>query len=244
MSQRTLAWFSCGDASAVAAALALKKDSRNTEIVRIIVPDEHEDGHRFAADCARWYGVQIIELQDPQKRSAEDVWRQRRYFSGIKGAPCTGELKKAVRFAYQRPDDIHVMGYTYDEMKRADKFTKNNPEIYCDFPLIRHRLKKDDCHAIVRARGIEMHAMYALGFENANCKGCCKGGKGYWNRTREVFPLVFKSRVELTREIGARPLVQDGERIYLDELRPGTGRLRGPVFECSAFCEPVEEMLA
>lgn len=107
-SRRVLAWFSCGDASAVACALALKAHPE-AAICRIILPNEHPDNDRFAADCARWYGREIIELQDPEKRSTWDVWEERKYIAGIAGAPCTGELKKAVRFAFQRPDELHVI---------------------------------------------------------------------------------------------------------------------------------------
>jgi hypothetical protein len=235
---RTVAWFSCGDASAVACALALE-DHADTIVARIVIPDEHEDGERFTRDCEGWYGQDILRLQDPAKRSAFDVWEKRRYIAGINGAPCTGELKKSVRFAFQQPDDVHVMGYTIDEQHRADQFRRNNFEIESDFPLIRHKLKKDDCHAIVRAQKIPMHAMYRLGFENANCIGCCKGGAGYWNRIKVVFPERFERMAALCRKLGVRLVRQDGKRIFLDELRVGVGRLKGPVIECGPFCAPV-----
>ena len=234
---RVLAWFSCGDASAVACALTLKEHP-DAIIARIIVPDEHEDSDRFTTDCERWYGRSIVRLQDPEKRSIYDVFEKRRYIAGIAGAPCTGELKKAVRFAFQQPDDMHIMGYTIDERHRADNFRQNNPEIDCAFPLIEHQLTKDDCHAIVREAGILQHIMYQLGFENANCVGCVKGGAGYWNRIKIVFPERFWRMARLCRKLGVRLVRQDGKRIFLDELRPETGRLKGPTFDCSAFCQP------
>jgi hypothetical protein len=118
VSQRIVGWFSCGDASAVACALTLK-ERPDAVIARIVIPDEHEDADRFHADCERWYGRQILRLQDPEKRSIYDVFEKRRYIAGIAGAPCTGELKKAVRFRFQQPDDIHIMGYTIDEQTLA-----------------------------------------------------------------------------------------------------------------------------
>ena len=145
MSVRHIGWFSCGDASPVACALLLKEQP-GAIIARIIIPDELPDANRFTVDCERWYGRSILRLQDPEKRSTEDVFRKRRYVQGIKGAPCTGELKKAVRFAFQEPDDVHVMGFTADEQHRADDFQRNNFELTADFPLIRAGLTKDDCH--------------------------------------------------------------------------------------------------
>lgn len=234
---RTLAWFSCGDASAVACALALKADP-STTVVRIHLPTEHPDNDRFAADCERWFGREIVVLRDPEGRTTWDVWEKRRFIAGIAGAPCTGELKKAVRFAYQRPDDRHVFGYTVEEQRRADTFRNNNHELDISFPLIEAGLSKPDCHAIVRAAGIELPAMYRLGFDNNNCIGCPKGGAGYWNMIRRHFPEQFARMSELSGRLGARLIRQDGQRIFLDELRPETGRQKDePVINCSAFCE-------
>lgn len=242
--RRVLAWFSCGDASAVACALALK-DHQEAVICRIHLPTEHPDNERFATDCARWYGREIVTLHDPEGRTTWDVWEQRRYIAGIAGAPCTGELKKAVRFAFQRADDLHVFGFTVEERRRAETFRRNNPELDLSFPLIEAGLSKSDCHAIVRAAGIELPAMYRLGFDNNNCIGCPKGGAGYWNMIRLHFPAEFARMAELSRRLGARLIRQDGQRIFLDQLRPETGRQKGEVsIDCSPFCEAVVKEVA
>jgi hypothetical protein len=234
---RTVAWFSCGDASAVACALALKTHP-DAVVARIHIPDEHEDNERFAADCARWYGREILVLQDHAKRSAFAVWEQRRYIAGIAGAPCTGELKKAVRYAFQQSDDLHVFGFTVEEKRRAETFRANNFELSLSYPLIEHGLTKADCHAMVRAQRIELPAMYLLGFDNNNCIGCPKGGAGYWNMIRRHFPDRFARMAELSRRLGARLIKQDGARIFLDELRPETGRQKDEVeISCSVLCE-------
>lgn len=236
---RTLAWFSCGDASAVACHLTLRDDS-STVVVRIHLTTEHADNDRFAADCARWYGKSIETIKSERYADTWAVWESRRYIAGIKGAPCTTELKKMVRFAYQEPDDLHVMGYTVEEKKRADTFVRNNPELECTFPLIAAKLRKADCHAIVRDAGIELPAMYRLGFGNNNCIGCPKGGAGYWNKIRKHFPVEFERMAKLSRELGARLVKQDGERCFLDELRTTTGRQKDELqIDCSPFCEAV-----
>ena len=241
---RTVGWFSCGDASAVACAIALK-ERPETAIVRIVITAEHSDNDRFAADCARWYGQDIVCLASTAYADPWAVWEKRRYIAGIKGAPCTTELKKAVRFKFQRADDVHVMGYTVDELNRVERFRKENPEIDCWFPLVEHGLKKADCHALIRAQGIELPAMYRLGFGNNNCIGCPKGGAGYWNKIRIHFPAQFARMAELSRRLGARIVQQDGERCFLDELRTTTGRQRNEVeIECSVFCMPVMESFA
>lgn len=244
MSQRVLAWFSCGDASAVACKLALNKyrDTHEVIVARIVIKGEHEDNDRFAADWVRWANWPITELRSSKYSSPQEVWQDRRYIAGIAGAPCTSELKKVVRKGFQLPDDIHVWGYTIEEKKRAKTFMENNFEIFSDCPLIDAQLTKPDCHALVRAAGIELPMMYRLGYDNNNCIGCPKGGAGYWNMIRRDFPAKFDWMAKFSREVGAKLVKQDGVRIFLDELRPTTGRQKDEVtIECSPHCGDVAD---
>lgn len=237
---RVVLWFSCGDASAVAVALGLRKFGATHEcvIARIVIPSEHADNDRFAADCAKWWGRPIINMASTEYSDTWDVWERRRYIAGIAGAPCTTYLKKAVRKDFQRHDDIHVFGYTAEETERARRFREINFELAVDFPLIDGGLSKADCHAVVRAAGIDLPAMYLLGFDNNNCIGCVKGGAGYWNKIRRHFPDRFARMAELCRRLGVRLIKQNGVRIFLDELLPGTGRQHDEIeIDCSAFCE-------
>lgn len=222
----------------MACAITAKHHPADAVIARIVIPSEHQDNERFAADCARWYGREIVELRSSEYVDTWDVWTRRRYIAGIAGAPCTTELKKAVRFAFQQVDDLHVFGFTIEEQKRAETFRRSNPELDVWFPLIEAGLSKSDCHAIVRAQGIELPAMYRLGFDNNNCIGCPKGGAGYWNMIRRHFPENFERMALLSRSLGVRLVKQDGARIFLDELRPETGRQKDEVsIDCSPFCE-------
>ena len=237
--QRVVCWLSCGDASAVATKLALMKYP-DAVVARILIDSEHPDNDRFAKDCERWYGKEITNLRSPEFRTPWEVWEKRRYIAGIAGAPCTTALKKEVRFAFQQPDDLHVFGYTTEEASRGETFKRNNFELNLWYPLIEHGLTKPDCHALVRAAGIELPAMYRLGFDNNNCIGCPKGGAGYWNMIRKHFPDSFERMCKLSRELGARIVKQDGQRIFLDELRPETGRQKDEVeIDCSPLCDVV-----
>ena len=51
---RTVSWFSCGAASAVATKLALSEGE--VTIVYCEVIEEHPDNKRFLADCEKWFG--------------------------------------------------------------------------------------------------------------------------------------------------------------------------------------------
>jgi hypothetical protein len=243
---RVLCWFSCGDASAVATALALKKyrDTHEVVVARIRITSEHEDNDRFAVDCAKWFNAPIVTLSSPDYVDTWDVWEKTGYIAGIHGAPCTTKLKKEVRRAFQRPDDLHIFGYTYDERGRVKEFRENNIELNVEFPLVEQFLSKPDCHSLVQAAGIEIPVMYTLGFDNSNCIGCPKGGAGYWNMIRVHFPEVFRRMCELSRRLGVRLINLGGVRMFLDELDPSVGKQKDePVITCSAFCNAIEAQI-
>ena len=80
--------------------------------------------------------------------------------------------------------------------------------------------------------GIELPAMYRLGYRNNNCIGCVKGGLGYWNKIRRDFPDAFRKMSQFERQIGARI-----NPVYLDELDPRRGRYESELeIECGPVC--------
>ena len=248
--QNIVSWFSCGDASAVATKLAIAK-YRTVTVARCVVPEEHEDNDRFAADCATWFGQPVIELRSTEYASCEDVWTRRRYMAGVGGAICTVEMKKAVRHAYEREHQPtgQVFGYTVEEQDRADRFRRQNPDVVLLTPLIDAGLTKADCHAIVDRAGIVIPAMYRLGFSNANCIGCVQAqGPSYWNRVRRHFPAVFERRAVLSRELGValvKTTSGDCHRLFLDQLDPAMGRKDAdPPMDCSLLCYMAEQDIA
>jgi hypothetical protein len=242
---RVLVWYSDGAASACAAKLAL--DKYGPERVVVVkcdtTPDEHPDNLRFRKDVEAWLGHPVTLISSETFASVDEVFEQTRYMAGIAGARCTTELKKGPRHAFQRDDDIHVFGYTADEWRRIERFEANNVELTCDWVLRDAFVRKEDCHRMLREAGIESPAMYALGFDHNNCLGCVKAtSPGYWNRTRKHFPDAFARRAAQSREIGARLVRVDGERVFLDELDPNVGldESDGDI-ECGPFCDPGDQ---
>jgi hypothetical protein len=235
---RTLCWFSCGAASAVAAKVTATSYADCEVLSCDTSKDEHEDNARFMADVEKWIGKTVKRLSSPKYSTITEVFLGEKYIVGPAGAPCTKLLKRRVREMYQRSDDIHVFGFTADERDRVLDIEERNPKMRFIWPLVDAGITKDDCYKILQGVGIELPAMYKLGFNNNNCIGCVKGGMGYWNKIRRNFPQVFERQAKTERLIGATSLRNgDGSRLYLDVLDPNAGRdVPEPNIECGFLC--------
>jgi len=229
---RTVVWFSAGAPSAVAAKLTLDENP-DAIIARCLVVNEHQDNDRFAAHVEQWLKVNIVNLRSSKYADCWEVWEKRRYLNGVHGALCTIEMKKKVRQDFEEFDDVQIFGYTSEEKHRAQRFIENNPEVNVRFPLIECGYTKQDCYKVIQDAGIELPVMYRLGYHNANCIGCVRGGAGYWNKIRVDFPEIYERMARLEESIGWTLL---GSK-FLRELQPGEGRhedLELP--ECGLFC--------
>jgi len=236
-------WFSCGAASAVAAKLTVDEYGKgnNVRVVNTPVVNEHEDNRRFLKDIEQWIGQPIELAVNPKYPSSDinEVFEDRKYMSGPKGAPCTVELKKGARYAFEKANkvDYHVLGFTSEERKRFERFSKFERENTFS-PLIEQYITKAQCFERILDAGIELPAIYKLGYPNANCIGCVKASSPtYWNLVRRTFPEVFAERAKVSREIGCRLVRVKGKRIFLDELDPDAKGNKIKSWECGIFCD-------
>src|SRR6185312_15817254 len=154
--------------------------------------------------------------------STHETWRRRRYMISRHGAPCSIYLKREPQAALAQPGDIDVIGYTVEEEDRLDGMRERHPNNQILAPLVDKGLTKTDCLAMVARAGIELPMMYRLGFHNANCIGCPKGGEGYWNKVRDTFPDQFVQISQIQEEIGPGAYFfrdrKTGERYGLKDL--------------------------
>jgi len=242
--------FSCGAASAVATKLTLAEhDRENVMIVNAFIEEEHRDNRRFLADCEKWFDHPIVQFRDEKySASTHEVWRRSRFMKGPHGAPCSLKLKRELLNSVAKPGDISVIGFTREESDRAYELEMYFGEENFAFPLIDRDLSHDDCLAIVERAGIKLPMMYRMGYANASCIGCPKGGQNYWQRIRRDFPQQFVQIQEIQENIGPgayflrhRSGARAGERMSLAELPPGDGNLADePSFSCSFFCAMAE----
>ena len=190
---RMVCRFSCGAASAVATKLILAEyQAENVLIVNAFIKEEHPDNRRFLADCEKWFSHPISVLRDVKYgASVDEVWRKRRYMKNKFVAPCSEALKRNMLATITQPGDVNVLGFTSEEVNRFDRLCDLFPAETFRAPLIERNLCKGDCLAMVERAGIELPMMYRLGYDNANCIGCPKGGQAYWQNIREDFPERF-----------------------------------------------------
>ncbi len=243
---RIVCHFSCGAASAVATKLILSEyDPARVVIYNAFIVEEHHDNRRFLADCEKWFQHPVTVLRDEKYgASVHEVWQQKKVISHPQFTPCSYFLKREVLEPHFKDGDIHVYGYTADESHRVARFDG------CGwlFPLIDRNLSHADCLAMVGRAGIQLPEMYRLGFNNANCIGCCRGGEGYWNKIRDVFPEKFAQVVQIQESIGPTSYLfrnrKTGERFGLKDLKIGAGRHDEPLASCSFFCAMAEEEFA
>lgn len=236
--RRTIGWFSCGAASAVACKL------ERALPVYCETGAEHEDNKRFMLDCERWLGRPVTCLRSDEYADTWDVWNRRNYLAGIAGAPCTIELKVKPRLTFQRPDDVHVFGYTADkaDAERADRLRANYPELTIRTPLIDRGITKEGCLDIVLRAGIVLPPLYAMGFHNNNCIPCVKAtSPAYWALMRLRFPEQFARMAKLSRELDVRLCRINDERRFIDEI-PDDHPTTNPIQpSCDFLCHIAEQ---
>jgi hypothetical protein len=236
---RIVSWFSCGAASAYATYLAHKKYPKIT-VAYCRVLEEHPDSLRFLQEYSHRTGIHITILENAKYHgSVREVLRRNNYIKGPKGAICTRILKKEVRQSFQRPNDIHVFGYTSEEENRANLFWDANNEMATDFILLERKITKKECLQFVKEElKIELPMMYRLGYFNNNCIGCVKGGMGYWNKIRHDFPDVFNWMTQEERKRGFALNKDKNGLVFLDELDPHRGNHKEDApGECGFSCE-------
>ena len=241
-------WFSCGAASAVAAKLTLDLYANcNVRILNSPILEEDEDNRRFLNDVSDWISkdIEIVTSPNFPSQSAVEVWQKKKFMSSVVGAPCTVELKKKPRQIWEQSNkvDWHVLGFTYEEKGRADRFILSERDNLLPI-LVDEKITKVQCMEIVSQAGIKLPKVYRQGFPNANCIGCVKAtSPTYWNLVRRTYPETFEQRAKQSREIGAKLTRVNNERIFLDELDPNHegNPIKNDFIECGLFCEEGED---
>ena len=239
---RTVAWFSCGAASAV-----MTKLSKPDVIAYCDTGSEDDDNSRFMLDCKAWFGQEITILRSEKYVDTWDVWESVGYIAGISGAPCTRELKRLPREKFQKPGDIHLYGYTNDKSDRTrfdsiqEMYAEKYPDIQVKAPLIESEITKANCLALIESQGLKPPRVYEMGFPCANCRICPKASSpNYYALVRKEFPVDFYRMAHFSRELGAKLTRINNKRIYIDEIPDDWPTTESIAPECDFLCQMVE----
>lgn len=246
---RTIAWFSSGAASAVMTKLTLAENPEAMAVNCDLRESEDEDNERFLNDCVRWFNAPVHRISSEEYLTIDEVFEDRKYLSGFRGAPCTSAMKRVPRLEFQREGDVHLFGYTADaaDVKRAANFAANSPGLTIRFPLIERGLTKQACFALIEQAGIKRPRVYDMGYPNGNCPGCVKAtSPDYWALVRKMHPETFARRAEQSRRFGARLAIigqetdADGKRhnirAFIDEIPADQPILNPLVPSCDFLC--------
>lgn len=226
---KKVSWFSAGVSSAVATKL-----SNPDEIIYVHIDDQHPDTMRFVMDCEKWFGKKITILQSPLKNVGM-ACRKSGVLSLRGMSPCTKWLKKQVRKEWESTQIqrlTYVWGFDCGEKMRMDRIVESDKEHQHEFPL--KDITKAEAHQILETAGIKRPQMYELGYPNNNCIGCIRGGKGYWNKIKKDFPLVFKQRMGM-EELFGHSIIKG---CFLKDLKDNEGRCEKiELDECGIMCQ-------
>jgi len=245
METEFVCWYSDGAASAVATKLMVDTGAE-IRIIKAETNSEHPDNERFRQEIAQWLKRPIEVLENGKYKDLDDCIEKSRFLRSEKGARCTSDLKKRVRFNIGELEKTHVFGYTADpkDIKRAERLKLSSPEYKLRFPLIEQGLTKADCFQVIQKAGITLPAMYLLGYENNNCLGCLKAsGIGYWLSVKKNFPDIFWKRASQERDLGYALCRVNGNPVFLDDLEKTLetrndvpGQLKIESLSCDFLC--------
>lgn len=217
---RHLLWID-GVNSAVMGALVLQEIPDAIPVHCDLGDSVHADSRRFIDDLENWYGKTIFRIKSKKYDTIDDVFKARKYLSGVNGAPCTGEMKFAPRMDFELPSDIHYWGYAADkrDAKRFKDMQTAYPLLKQRAPLIDLGMKKAETHAYLEECKIKRPYVYDIGMPNGNCLCCVKAtSPNYWAHQRLHFPEVFARRAAQSRLYNVRLTRIKGERIFIDEI--------------------------
>jgi 3'-phosphoadenosine 5'-phosphosulfate sulfotransferase (PAPS reductase)/FAD synthetase len=263
MRTRVIAWWSGGITSAVACLWAVQT-FKDVVIVFQDTKNEDADTYRFLKDCENLYSqpIERISRIGRDYKSIEEVWLKFESLAVAHGAICSTVLKREVREAYQnlKTDYAQVFGFDKNERNRHLSMRRNYPEINVFSPLVDLGISKADCARMFSKLGIQIPNAYKLGFQNNNClqTGCVRGGIGYWQKYKEVFPDRFDRMAERERKLTAlkgEPVTickdqsKGGGLVFLKpnpkypdmkDISMMKGRQPESIMECNGFCSTTD----
>jgi len=157
---------------------------------------EDPDNWRFGREVIDRIGCRWEIIADG--RTPMQAGRDRKCVPSDRMDVCSQLLKRKILNDWRNsncdPDDtVTYLGFDWTEPHRIANATRMHAPWMTEFPLTRPPyLWKLQMMDLMRDRGIEPPALYAEGFEHANCGGgCVRKGQREWNLLLQVRPHTY-----------------------------------------------------
>jgi hypothetical protein len=195
---------------------------------------EDQDLYRFLNDAQKYFHCKLIKIADG--RTPWQVFKDVRWLGNSRLAQCSHILKqktaeKWIKENFKPDECILYLGIDWSEEHRTKAPVKNWEPYKVEFPMCEEPyLTKEDMLAFLQKKGIEVPALYKLGFSHNNCGGMCvRGGQGHFihllNKLPDRFAAleVFEKDMQeyLGKDVTILKRTRNGiqENLSLEQLR-------------------------
>lgn len=207
--RRVVVGHSGGVTSAWALGWALREFPRD-EVVALFhdTKREHADTYRFIREISDALSIPVTERSDG--RSVEEVEDDEGAIANNRMAFCSRILKTEQRDKYFDElrsqgvrEIVSVIGFENHEEKRIQRAAGRAIQggYQVRFPVAELSMTKQACADWCKSLGVLPSSMY-LWSDHANCVGCRRGGKAYWQAVEQNAPDVYSAAAEREREFG------------------------------------------
>jgi hypothetical protein len=208
--RRVVVGFSGGVSSAWCAGWALRTYPA-AEVVFLWhdTKEEHPDTYRFLREMAAALGQPIVEQSDG--RSVTELFHDQHCLANNRMPFCSRILKGEQKDKFidrlraaGASEVFNVLGFSAHEPARLQKARDRaawRGTYTVRFPMVEEGITKQRAADWCASLGVLPSVVYE-DFEHANCRGCVRGGKGYWLRVLAHDPEAFWDRSALEEEFG------------------------------------------
>lgn len=192
------------------------------------VSGEDEDTFRFLDETEQLLGQKIHRIQHPKYKNIWETFFAMRYVTNGRADNCSKYLKREIlrKFVGNYPNAIEVLGYSWLESDRIDKFRKRITRSW--FPLMEAPyVTNTEIIDYLKGVGIKPPNNYSVGlFPHNNCGGMCfKSGLGQvydlWRFSPHRFEYNERMQEQFLSEISPHGtfLQLKGEYVSLKQVR-------------------------
>ena len=173
-------------------AYIMQQQGKDFDLVFCDTNTEDKDLYRFLDDTAKYFGKEIIRLNN-----GLNIWQAQHiafYQANSRIDPCSRilkrqQFKKWMRKKYKPEQATLVLGIDNTEKHRTASFKKNHSPFDVIFPLMDNDSIRDDIEIILDEIGIAAPRLYEKNFKHNNCGGfCVKSGQKQAAQLLKHFP--------------------------------------------------------